>query len=303
MGIFSKKPPCPICGGKISFFLPTKIEGEYICDDCSGKIDMQDEIKNQITLQGFRDYLAFHGENQILKNSFVISEKLDFGCFDTKLIFDYENRLFCLGKQPDKTVFEGAQVESFTIKEDGNLLFEGSSRGLMRYKSTVPERVAAIAPQISMMAMTQNMADNIERFTDDDDKNRKSSYCSRMDIPEPFQQFYVELHLAHPYWETIRCDMSAPDFSNDHPDINDYMQEYQRDAEVMERLARAFMEVSFPGADEVNVNGSNTVPFPAQTSAPTGDAIAEIRKCKALMEEGIITKEEFDAKKKQLLGI
>lgn len=96
MGIFSKKPPCPICGGKISFFLPTKIEGEYICDDCSGKIDMQDEIKNQITLQGLRDYLAFHNENQALKNSFVISEKLDFGCFDTKLIFDYENSLFCL---------------------------------------------------------------------------------------------------------------------------------------------------------------------------------------------------------------
>lgn len=303
MGIFSKKPPCPICGGKISFFLPTKIEGEYICDDCSGKIDMQDEIKNQITLQGLRDYLAFHNENQALKNSFVISEKLDFGCFDTKLIFDYENSLFCLSKQPDKTIFEGAQLKLFTIKEDGNLLFEGSLKGLTRYKSTVAERVAALAPQIGMMAMTQNMADNIERFTGDDDKNKKSSYRPRMDIPEPFQQFYVELHLEHPYWHTIRCDMSAPDFSNDHPDVSDYMREYQRDVEVMERLARAFMEVSFPGTNEITVNGSAFEPFAPQVSAPPGDAIAEIRKCKELMEEGIISKEEFDAKKKQLLGI
>jgi len=40
MGLFSKKPPCPICGGKIPLILPSKIEGEYICNDCYGKIDM-----------------------------------------------------------------------------------------------------------------------------------------------------------------------------------------------------------------------------------------------------------------------
>ncbi|WP_242941944.1 DUF4428 domain-containing protein [Desulfonispora thiosulfatigenes] len=46
MGLFSKKPPCPICGGKISWFLPSKIEGEYICDTCYGKIDVESDKAN-----------------------------------------------------------------------------------------------------------------------------------------------------------------------------------------------------------------------------------------------------------------
>ena len=33
------------------------------------------------------------------------------------------------------------------------------------------------------------------------------------------------------------------------------------------------------------------------------DPIEEIRKYKSLLDDGIITQEEFDAKKKQLLGI
>lgn len=40
-----------------------------------------------------------------------------------------ENRLLCMNKQPDKTVFEGAQLTSFTIREDSNLLLGGHPRG------------------------------------------------------------------------------------------------------------------------------------------------------------------------------
>lgn len=37
--------------------------------------------------------------------------------------------------------------------------------------------------------------------------------------------------------------------------------------------------------------------------APPADAIEEIKKYKALMEDGVISQQEFDAKKRQLLGI
>lgn len=40
-----------------------------------------------------------------------------------------------------------------------------------------------------------------------------------------------------------------------------------------------------------------------QAAAPVADAADEIRKFKALLDDGIITEEEFQAKKKQLLGI
>ena len=42
MGLFDKRPPCAICGGKVKGLLPWKIEGNYICDDCHGVVDVQD---------------------------------------------------------------------------------------------------------------------------------------------------------------------------------------------------------------------------------------------------------------------
>lgn len=40
-----------------------------------------------------------------------------------------------------------------------------------------------------------------------------------------------------------------------------------------------------------------------KTEAESAGAADEIRKFKALMDDGIITPEEFEAKKKQLLGL
>ncbi|MEG1918267.1 MAG: DUF4428 domain-containing protein, partial [Oscillospiraceae bacterium] len=235
MGLFSKKGPCPICGGKISF-LPTKIEGEPICDTCSGKIDMQDEVKNELTIQGLQEYLRFYDQNQQLREKFIISEKIDFGLMDTKLLFDTTNRLFCMSKKLDKTIFEGAQLKSFTIREDSSPLFEGSAAGIRRYASTVPDRTMAMAPQIAQFMMNQRLTDVIEDLDNDKENNR---YHSRfVDIMEPFREFNVDLEFDHPYWHTLHCDMSGPTFSNTYPDVNDYLRDYQRDLETVESLVR-----------------------------------------------------------------
>lgn len=92
MGLFTKKPPCPICGGKISWFLPSKVEGEYVCDTCNGKIDMEDDKRNHLTMQGFNDYLVFFDKNQSLKDKFIISDKIDFGLWDTKINLRVERK-------------------------------------------------------------------------------------------------------------------------------------------------------------------------------------------------------------------
>lgn len=42
---------------------------------------------------------------------------------------------------------------------------------------------------------------------------------------------------------------------------------------------------------------------PAAVAEPTLDAAGEIRKFKALLDEGIISQEDFDVKKEQLLGV
>lgn len=302
MGLFSKKPPCPICGGKISWLLPTKIEGEYICDTCNNKIDMETDKKNHLTMQGFKEYLAFYDQNQLLRGQFVLSERIDFGFWDTKIIFDYQNKLFCMSKNPDKTVFEGKQLKSFTIKEDSTPLYEGSAEGIKRYASTVPERTMALAPQITQFMMNMRLARAIDKL--DDGKENRTTPMQYFDVPEPFRAFNVELHFDHPYWTVIKCDMDGPRFSNDSPDVNDYLSSYQRSIEELEKLVAALKAVAFPHAAEQTISQSSAWEQAVYTDlAPAADAIEEIKKYKALMEEGILSQQEFEAKKKQLLGI
>lgn len=300
MGLFSKKPPCPICGGKISWLLPSKIEGEYICDTCFGKIDMDACKASQLSMQDFRDYLTFYDQNQQLKDQFVTSERIDFGAWDTKIIFDYQSKLFCMSKNPDKTVFEGRQLKSFTIKEDSAPLFEGSAAGIRRYASTAPERAMAMGPQITQFMMNRQMARALDKL--DDGKANGTTAAQYFDVPEPFRAFNVELHFDHPYWTVMKCDMDGPRFDNTHPDVNDYLRSYQNSMAELEKLVAAFKTVAFPGAPEQST-GLNPAQAVHSTSAPAVDAIEEIKKYKALMEDGVISQQEFDAKKRQLLGI
>ncbi len=303
MGLFNKKPPCPICGGKISWLLPSKIEGEYICDTCHNKIDMEDDRKLHLSMQEFKEYLMFYEQNRVLKNKFVVSEKIDFGLWDTKIIFDYDNQLFCMSKNPDKTVFEGKQLKSFTIKEDSSLLFSGSANGMHRYASTVPECVMALAPQITQFMVSRQLARAVDLLNVDKD-NQRPTQRQYFDVPEPFKTFNVELHFEHPYWNVLKCNMAGPRFSNERPNVNDYLNDYQRNIEEIEKLVRALQVVAFPNAAEQSIGLGNMASQPVHTfAAPPTDAIEEIKKYKSLMEEGIITREEFDAKKKQLLGI
>ena len=302
MGLFSKKTPCPICGGKIPLILPSKIEGEYICNDCYNKIDMGADKESNLTMQGFREYLAFYDQNQILKGQFVVSERIDFGLWDTKIIFDYQNKLFCMSKNPDKTVFEGRQLKSFTIREDSTSLFEGSAAGIRRYTSTVTERAMAMAPQIAQIAANKRMARTLDRL--DDGKVNNSAPVQYFDIPEPFQAFHVELHFDHPYWTVLKCDMDGPRFNNTLPDVNNYLRSYQQSIEEIEKLVAALRTVAFSGVAEQSIGPGMVGMGALHTNiAPPADAIEEIKKYKVLMEDGVISQQEFEAKKKQLLGI
>ncbi|MGN0166886.1 MAG: SHOCT domain-containing protein [Acetatifactor sp.] len=309
MGLFSKKTPCAICGGVVKGLMPWKIEGQYICNDCYGTVDLPDNAMNYMTLDGFRGYMAFRDENKQLRERFQVTQQVDFGWLDTKFMFDMTNRLLCMDKHLNKTIFEGRQIKSFSIKEDSVPLFEGSASGLRRYVSTVPDRAMALAPQINQMLAQQEMQQNMEylidRLDDGQRNNSTGTYRQNIDIPEPFKNFYVEIWFDHPYWEVISADMSGPEFDNDLPDVNSYLNNYNQSAMMMEQLARALMEIAFPGAPEQVINSSSSAAVSNGVSAPgiQVDSVQEIQRFKNLLDQGIITEEEFTAKKRQLLGI
>ena len=317
MGLFSKKDPCAICGGKVKGLFPTKIDGQYICSDCYGVVDLPDGTKN-MTVEDFRGYMAFREENNALREKFQTAKKVDFGLFDTKFMFDTTNRLLCMDKNLGKTIFEGKHITSFLIREDESVLFEGNAQGLRRYVSQVPNLAMNLTMQINQFRMQREMYEQMERRLEQQarengqEDNRPRQPAPRFDIPEPFQNFVVEIYFDHPYWNEFKADMSGPRFDNDRPDVNDYLRSYQNDIAVVEELAQYLTAVAFPGAPEQVIDPMNPMtaqatsfvtPAAPVAAAPATDAVEEIQRFKALLDQGIITEEEFTAKKKQLLGI
>ncbi|MEW9122279.1 MAG: SHOCT domain-containing protein [Thermotaleaceae bacterium] len=159
-----------------------------------------------------------------------------------------------------------------------------------------------MTPQISQFIMNRQMARAMDKV--DDGKQNNSTRMPSFDVPEPFHAFNVELHFDHPYWTLIQCDMEGPRFNNTHPDVNDYLRSYQRSMEEIEKLVVALRTVAFPGVSEqsIGLGAAGAQAVHIASTSPV-DAIEEIKKYKTLMEEGIISQQEFDAKKRQLLGI
>lgn len=299
MGLFTKKEPCAICGGKVKGLLPWKIEGQYVCDSCHGVVDVQKD-KEDMTMEQFRQYRAFREENQALKDQFTISQKVDFGAFDTKLVFDFDHRLFCMDQHLGKTVFRGGEIKSFVIQEDGAPIFEGGPQGLVRYESIVPERLTMMAPQLNQILMQKQLEDQLNVGRDPDHRPAPRFY----DIPEPFKKFQVSIYVDHPYWSLLECDRSGPTFDNDYPDVNDYMNRYQEGYWLMENLAQCLMMVAFPDAPaEGAQQGAQQETQPAAAAAPAQDAVSQLKQYKQLLDDGVITQADFDAKKKQLMGL
>jgi predicted Zn-dependent peptidase len=69
------------------------------------------------------------------------------------------------------------------------------------------------------------------------------------------------------------------------------------DADMAAIEAEAIDEPAAPPAPPA------AAPAPAAAAAPQADYIEELKKLAALKDAGIVTEEEFEAKKKQLLGL
>ena len=308
MGLFGKKDPCAICGGKVKALLPWRVDGQLVCNSCFRHVDLPIERVNSMTMDEFRTYMAFRAENEQLKQQFKVIQKVDFGAFEDKLVFDTDNHLFCMKDSLESTIFEGRHIKSFSILEDNEPLFTGNAAGLVCYASTVPDRLAAMTPVIQQMAMMTEMKRDMERMAKDSGK-QFDSYSCNSDVQEPFQKFVVEIQCDHPYLPMLTAEKKGPTFNNDRPSAQEYLREYQQGIETMSQLARALMAVAFPGAPEQRVGRNVAVVIGQTGSAPVAapaasvDAVAEIQRFKALVEQGILTEEEFAAKKRQLLGI
>ena len=318
MGLFSNnKKLCPICGNPTPRLLATKIEDQPICKECDSQIDLPDGAVNRMSLTDFKEYLAAFAENKLLQDAFQSSYRFNIGFWSGTLFVDETHSLLRL-KEDSGWVFEGKNLKSFRISEDGETLFESSNGVLNCHASSVPDQVNALAPQIARFHMyrqeyeRRETIENLRNCMDESNEERRDRryandlYRPRFEIPAPVQKFRIEITLDHPYWQRIEDEFSGPEFDMDHPRAEAYLKSYQEQTEELHLLASKLMHMMDPNAGETHIGSANspqsTAQSAAQNAAPT-DAVNEIQKYKALLDAGVLTEEEFTAKKRQLLGI
>lgn len=315
MGLFSnKKKPCPICGGATPRLLPDTVEGMPICKECARKKDMPDQVFAGMTVDTFRQYLTFYEGNQPLRSQFQQTLRWN------EISVDAARKLFRVTNRPEALVMEASCLRGFRILEDSSTLFESGPGGLISYDSEVPGRVLAAAPAIAQFSIEyeryrqmERMRESMKRRGDD----RDQPYISEplFDYPIFQKGFVVELTMKHPYWGgTHTWYTSGPMFDCTYPRTDDFMRNYEREVRQLNELAANLMNLL--GGSTATVRASRAMPFqsgvyvqtaaPLQAAAPAApatDPVAEIQKYKALLDSGVITEEEFTAKKRQLLGI
>ena len=261
--------------------------------------------------------MEFYEANTGLQSTFQETYRYGFGLLSGALLVDGEHRLLRLKPYNGALVLEAANLKSFRICEDSEPLFEGRADGLLCHRSDVPRRAAALAPSIdSFLRQKQefehmeNMHRMMERDHDCPDHDRPNhDRPPRPPRPSfsctpPVRKFRVELTLEHPYWRSFRQEIGGPDFSSQNPSVDDYLREYEDKVNGLHELAFQLAQIMNPGSSErwADEMQEQVQAQPAQAAAAV-DTVAEIQKYKLLFDAGVLTEEEFAAKKKQLLGI
>ena len=268
MGLFTNnKKLCPICGSPTPRLLAAAIEGQNLCKECAAKLNLPDGVQETMLRLGDSD-AAF--------------------------------------------AMEPANVKSFRILEDGNVLYEGEKGNFRNYKSDIKERLKELKPRIDEYKMLRHeyeimeeMQRNREQMSGKEDRDFRDWIMEPdFNVPNPVEKFAVEITLDHPYWTGFYKETGAPKFDTEHPSTIDYLDDYTQKTEELHALAQNLMQIIDPQAQE-KVIDPNAPTQSAPQAAPvlTEDPTVALPKYKALLDAGVITAEEFEAKKKQLLGL
>lgn len=309
MGLFTNKNnPCAICGGPTPRLFATKVEDQPLCSSCKDKIDLPGDTFNTMSLADVRQYIAFYDENKALRDVYKETFSVACGGWHDKMSLDMDHRLFRIRSKGEALALEAAALKGFRILEDENVLYESSPEGLKYYPSDIPDRVKDLIPVITQFLMQYQQYEHMQEMErrmkeQSDDKNSSPSF-SYVDPPQfkhqVIEHFHVELTLDHPYWGGTRSMEynDTPRFSDTSPDAQSFMNSYKRQVEALHTLAVHLMSFIDPDAPEIQMGAAAP-----QTAVPTTDPVKEIQRYKELLDSGVLTEEEFAAKKRQLLGI
>ena len=320
MGLFSNnKKLCPICGSPTPRLLATVVDDKPLCKACAAKIDLPNGALDNMSIEAFQNYLDFYEQNRPLREKFTQTYQYSFGFFGGGILLDTDHRLLRLKYGDGAFAFTPDEIACFRIYEDDRLLMEGKKGGFDLYRSEVPAILKRLAPKVLSYLREKReyeRLEELERMLEKEGNARPSVRRLRgeptFNEPAPVREFALEIQLRHPYWGSFRQKIGAPLFLQSEPNLDDYKRDYEQKVTELHTLAVNLMKIIDPSAPEHrNVGGTDdaaqkpaqapvktTVQTPAQT-----DTVTELKRYKELLDAGVLSEEEFTAKKKQLLGI
>ena len=266
MGLFSNEDkPCPVCGKPTPKLLATKIQGEPICGDCAVQIVVDSDVRKSWTMDDLKEHLRYRAENKERVENFQPTRTVDCGC---SMLIDDANRCFYLKKWSENNppIISFDSIMGFELSMGWNVV-EHWGKGMSRKPYQ--------APQLGVLGTLGALATAFDR---NEDKQRHSKS----------ENVKVVLQLDDPYLKKYEL-MDELVFGSD---------EFGFARKLSIELARFNAVCDVVAAMAGSASASHT------PAAPSAERTADdIIKYKSLLDAGVITQEEFDAKKKQLLGI
>lgn len=266
MGLFEKKS-CALCGGKAGLLSRTAISGgAYICGDCRKKFSDHTASVGSLTLDEVREQIMLKEENDRRYNSeFTVTRRFDLDSRHTLMLVDDNHGWFVVPKNNNTDIFTFDQIADYKVELSTKALTDEEKEQLnnRNYGSGV----------IGFLNLL---------FSDDfRTKYPDLPHCSR---ERKVTGMYFQITFGvNPFRaDRIRIDM-LPGWSDSQSDVeNAYF--------CANNIYQCIKEYK---------SGARI----SQGTVQTGSAAQQIRELKELLDIGALTQEEFDTKKKQLLGI
>lgn len=272
MGLFFKKKTkeyiCPVCGKTDNYEFAAIIkDSQKLCKECTCKIDIDSSIRPFQSAEDIKKHLIFRDENlNLFKNFSTTREvKCSYGYFreDAKLKKWY----ICIVHKGQEIGNENPTLYNYEDIIDYELTMDGEQVAKGGLGSTV-------AGGLMFGGAGAIVGSNVGKKT-------TSSIIKSMQI---------RISLNHPYITEEKVVFATHDgIKVGGYDYNKFKTEADNTISFLDSLcAKAAAEKAL---------AANTAQPSAISSAD------EILKYKNLLDSGIISQEEFDAKKKQLLGL
>ena len=336
MGIFTNdKKGCPICGNATPRLFPTKVEGLPLCKECAAKINMESSMMKNLTINELWDHLDYRKANSETFGSFTDNETHGMGNY--VLHMDTDKRLFYIadGRPSNPALFKFEELVSFNLMEDGRTVIQCNADSYSEGTSSIENyKLPPLKPFVKPSAMVNKPVAAATDKQQGRTSMAKASAASSSTAEEkpkapdkPIDSLKLNVTLNNPYWKSKVYNVSLKSIDSEDEIrewVNDYKNTFAAAVDTCEAMAgimgvktgkqmmnaikekaEAILAVQEAEAAAKEAEAAAQAAEVAAKIAKTADdnaAIDMLKKWKELLDMGAITQEEFDAKKKELIG-